>query len=457
MKKSLLRLLVPFLLLALLLGCAPAQTPETAPTVPTQPVQTAEPTTEPTTEPPAPVEELIPGYTAVIYTEYGFLAVGTGGRIDMIAEDGTVTALESGTTADLTAVWTDGTYIFVSGRAGTLLVSRNGKTFAPVKFETDADVCGAVRFDGEFYVATSDGIIYVSADLNTWTIVEAYPFGLTHFISVDYGMAAINAETDVLFTIDGLFWDHQNFNEVYEGLYPKYVFTNLIDAGQSFFVLGYERDEPRQYLTMFTETCEVWMLKSFNEIDGVVPELDDFWRLNDLEFCEDQIVAACTEGRLLTIPECSVCNKTYTLQEPKTLTGIALSEGGNVIVVGEDFFFEIIDSTKLRQDHIQAAQARKDVEEKGAVIIDVRNISELEEEGFIPGSLHIPLSEVEQTLYDYVPNPSTELIFYCKAGSRAQSALEIALSLGYSNVYNLGGLKDWPYEIDHFEDQPTEP
>ena len=54
-----------------------------------------------------------------------------------------------------------------------------------------------------------------------------------------------------------------------------------------------------------------------------------------------------------------------------------------------------------------------------------------------------------------MPEPGTELIFYCKAGVRAQTALEKAMELGYSRVYNLGGLGDWPYEIAHDATEDT--
>ncbi|HCC35092.1 MAG TPA: hypothetical protein DEQ02_05455 [Ruminococcaceae bacterium] len=47
-----------------------------------------------------------------------------------------------------------------------------------------------------------------------------------------------------------------------------------------------------------------------------------------------------------------------------------------------------------------------------------------------------------------VPDKSREIIFYCAAGGRAQTALEQALDLGYETVYNLGGISDWPYEIE---------
>ena len=68
-------------------------------------------------------------------------------------------------------------------------------------------------------------------------------------------------------------------------------------------------------------------------------------------------------------------------------------------------------------------------------------------DGYIPGSIHIPLAEVEAKLPEVAPDHNTEIIFYCASGKRSQKATELAVEMGYAKVYNLGGLSDWPYEI----------
>lgn len=39
------------------------------------------------------------------------------------------------------------------------------------------------------------------------------------------------------------------------------------------------------------------------------------------------------------------------------------------------------------------------------------------------------------------------IFVYCKSGSRSVTAANILIEQGYKNVYNLGELNHWPYEI----------
>ena len=117
-----------------------------------------------------------------------------------------------------------------------------------------------------------------------------------------------------------------------------------------------------------------------------------------------------------------------------------------MLVCGEDFFCRVLDSKQIRQDKIKAEQAQIDMQ-YGAILIDVREADELAADGYIPGSIHIPLAEVEAKLPEVAPDHNMEIIFYCASGKRSQKATELAVEMGYAKVYNLGGIKDWPYEI----------
>ena len=395
-------------------------------------------------------EEAYQGYLAAAATPEGFLAVGTGGRLDAIGLDGSVTHLESHTGADLTDLWTDGSRYLVSCADGSVLLSTDGARFDRYPAVPDGGLCGAVRYRGSTYAATYDGRVLKSNDLERWSVVyEQETFGFTHLAATNYGLVLINEQTDVLLSADGLNWTHENFNEVYRGLYPTYVFHALIGAGDTFFVLGFEQDRPEVPLIMYTEQMEVWMQLGLNMIDDEVPDYETTpWRVNDLCFHPDQVLAACDAGRLLAMPGCSVCNRSLRLPDAGSLRCIALNEN-SVLAAGEDFYCSVLSVLELRQDHIRAEQARQDVLERGAVIIDVREAREREQSGWIPGSLHIPLGQLTQRLPELIPERDTELIFYCASGYRAQTALETAIELGYYYVYNLGGLKDWPYELEH--------
>lgn len=80
-------------------------------------------------------------------------------------------------------------------------------------------------------------------------------------------------------------------------------------------------------------------------------------------------------------------------------------------------------------------------------LIDVRTPEEYKE-GHIKGSILIPLSELNEKIESSVKDKNSEIIVYCRSGNRSKTASYELLELGYKNVYDLGGIIDWPYEIE---------
>ncbi|MDA3845168.1 MAG: rhodanese-like domain-containing protein [Vallitaleaceae bacterium] len=80
------------------------------------------------------------------------------------------------------------------------------------------------------------------------------------------------------------------------------------------------------------------------------------------------------------------------------------------------------------------------------LLIDVREQSEYDS-GHIPGSILLPVGTIEQEVEAMIPSYDTPLIVYCRSGNRSRTAADILLELGYTEVYDLGGINDWPYEI----------
>ncbi|MDR0807647.1 MAG: sulfurtransferase [Gemmobacter sp.] len=81
-------------------------------------------------------------------------------------------------------------------------------------------------------------------------------------------------------------------------------------------------------------------------------------------------------------------------------------------------------------------------------LIDVREIGELKSSGKAKGALHIPLGTIEARLNPQAGLPEgitrdTPLCLYCAAGGRSASAAATLLRLGFTQVYNLGGLGQW--------------
>lgn len=87
--------------------------------------------------------------------------------------------------------------------------------------------------------------------------------------------------------------------------------------------------------------------------------------------------------------------------------------------------------------------------ERGALLLDVRDVVELQQSGRATGAHHIPRGMLEFRADDTLKSHDPELrkdravILYCAAGGRAALAGKLLKDMGYDEVYNLGGLADW--------------
>ena len=83
------------------------------------------------------------------------------------------------------------------------------------------------------------------------------------------------------------------------------------------------------------------------------------------------------------------------------------------------------------------------------VIIDVREESEVYNLGLIKNAVHIPRGLIEFKLSPnsqnnpVLINDNTNILVYCAGGYRSALAAKTLLDLGFKNVYNLGGFKEW--------------
>ena len=84
-----------------------------------------------------------------------------------------------------------------------------------------------------------------------------------------------------------------------------------------------------------------------------------------------------------------------------------------------------------------------------AVIIDVREESEVYNLGLVKNAIHIPRGLLEFKLSPNSPNnpvlidDDTNILVYCAGGYRSALAAKTLLDIGFKNVYNLGGFQEW--------------
>ena len=107
--------------------------------------------------------------------------------------------------------------------------------------------------------------------------------------------------------------------------------------------------------------------------------------------------------------------------------------------------------TEIKQvvyENITAAAAKQIMDtETGYVILDVRTEEEFAE-GHIKGAILIPDYEIAQKAESLLPDKDQKILVYCRSGRRSKLAAEALLALGYTNVWEFGGIIDWPYEIE---------
>ena len=117
----------------------------------------------------------------------------------------------------------------------------------------------------------------------------------------------------------------------------------------------------------------------------------------------------------------------------------ACSSGGQ-IMDGEDM---VRSYTQISQD-----QAKEMIEkEDGHIIVDVRRQDEFET-GHIPGAICIPNESIGTEQPEDLPDLNQIILVYCRSGNRSKQAAQKLFDMGYTNVYEFGGIIDWTGEIE---------
>ncbi len=84
---------------------------------------------------------------------------------------------------------------------------------------------------------------------------------------------------------------------------------------------------------------------------------------------------------------------------------------------------------------ISAEKARSLLNQKKIeLVLDVRTKIERDVFGYLPGSIHIPVANLDQEAIRKYPNKDVSILVYCNTGQRARVAVEMLRSFGFKNV-----------------------
>jgi rhodanese-related sulfurtransferase len=79
-----------------------------------------------------------------------------------------------------------------------------------------------------------------------------------------------------------------------------------------------------------------------------------------------------------------------------------------------------------------------------SIILDVRTAQEYAA-GHIRGAVLLPVDEIEYKASSVLRDKDAPILIYCRSGVRSHTADMKLTFMGYTRVYDFGGIIDWPY------------
>ena len=106
-------------------------------------------------------------------------------------------------------------------------------------------------------------------------------------------------------------------------------------------------------------------------------------------------------------------------------------------------FEKLVTEAKKKITEISPTEAAAKSKSGEAVIIDVREKDEWDEE-HIPDAIHMSRGTIEFDIEEKVPHSDAMIICHCGGGGRSALAAENLQKMGYKNVRSMaGGFKAW--------------
>lgn len=126
-----------------------------------------------------------------------------------------------------------------------------------------------------------------------------------------------------------------------------------------------------------------------------------------------------------TVGGCSIANSPSISGTGTTTGSVSLSTGS----------YQTISAVKAKEMMDQ----NKDI-----IILDVRTEEEFNA-GHIKDAILIPDTKIKASAESILTNKSAVILVYCRSGRRSAVAASALAAMGYTNVYDFGGIIDWNY------------
>ena len=106
------------------------------------------------------------------------------------------------------------------------------------------------------------------------------------------------------------------------------------------------------------------------------------------------------------------------------------------------------DEKETSYQQISQEEAKEMMDAQEVVILDVLEQDEYDS-GHIPNAVLLPVGTIdEDAAAAVIPEKDSTVLVYCRSGNRSKTASSALAELGYTNIYEFGGIKTWPYETE---------
>ena len=101
---------------------------------------------------------------------------------------------------------------------------------------------------------------------------------------------------------------------------------------------------------------------------------------------------------------------------------------------------------KAEYRKITPQEAKAMMDAGGVMILDVRTQEEFDG-GHIKDAILLPGTEVAQKAETVLPDKNARILVYCRSGRRSGLSAHALVDMGYTGIYDFGGIVDWPYSV----------
>ena len=123
---------------------------------------------------------------------------------------------------------------------------------------------------------------------------------------------------------------------------------------------------------------------------------------------------------------------------------------------------QMMEAANAAAPKITPEKAREMIAKGNTLVVDVRDAPEVQASGKVAGAVHVSRGMLEFRADPELPTHDKNfsrdktIILYCGSGGRAALAGKLLKDMGYGQVYNIGGFKDWAESGGAIE-KPIEP